>query len=296
MMSKIAVSIVEYNTKDLLKNCLNSIFNYKWINDIEVLVVDNDSKDESVEMVKKQFPKVSLIENKKNVGFGAGHNLSFKKIKADYYVILNSDALLEEFVLDEMVKFMEDNPSCGVSSCKVLGFDEKLQPNGGDLPFGVSLLGWLFNLETIGIKIPAFHREDEGYYRKPHSVGWVSGNFMIIRKKVLEKIGMFNESFFMYFEDVEFCYRVSKGGFSVMINPDVSIQHLSGGSLDDPKFSQWSGEMRGLIQFYQQQSGFAVAFFIRIMVYVSLILRIISFALVGKLSYSLIYGKVIINI
>src|SRR5207247_1625732 len=127
-----------------------------------------------------------------NLGFGAGHNLALKKIKADYYLILNSDTLIESSTLDKMVDFMKSE-EVDLASCKVVGFDRKLQPNGGDLPLGLSLLGWLFNLETFGLKSPAFHRDDSDYYKSIHEVDWISGNFMMIKNRVFEKISFFNE-------------------------------------------------------------------------------------------------------
>lgn len=294
-MNKVAISIVEYNTSNLLKGCLGSLLDQKWGNDVEVWVVDNASNDDSLEMVKREFPGVHLIESSKNLGFGGGHNLVLKKVPADYYLILNSDTELGDGVVDGMVEFMERNPDCGITSCKVVGFDGKLQPNGGDLPFGWALFSWLFNLESVGIKT-SFHRNDKKYYDFAHKVGWVSGNFMMVKRKVFDKIGYFNENYFMYFEDVDFCYRAEKAGFSVMINPGVNIKHLSGGSLDDPKFRQWSGEMIGLVKFYRQQFGKPVGFLVKIMVYVSLFLRLIAFAIIGKLSYSYYYAKVIVKI
>lgn len=293
---KVALSIVEFNTKDLLKNCLESILNKKWQNDFQVFVVDNASKDNSVEMVKEKFPKVTVIANVENLGFGKAHNLIFKKIKADYFIILNSDTKVENNVLDQMVDFMEENKNCGISSCRVLGFDGKLQPNGGDLPFGRALINWLFNLETIGLRYPSLHRNDEEYYREIHTVGWVSGNFMIIRRESLEKVGGFDERFFMYFEDVDLCYRVGKNGFTIMINPSVSIKHLSGGSLDNPRLRQWSGEFKGLIRFYESQMGRFAGLAVRFLVYIAILLRVVAFALKGNLSYSYSYAKVIASI
>ena len=291
----VALSIVEFNTKDLLKNCLESILKKRWKTNLQVWVVDNASGDSSKEMVKKEFPKVRLIESKKNLGFAGGHNLALRQVKADYYLILNSDTQMGEGTLDGMGKFMEDRPDCGIASCKVFGFDGRLQPNGGDLPFGLSLLSWLFNLESIGVK-SSFHRNDKRYYDSVHQVGWVSGNFMMIRKEVFDSVGLFNEDYFMYFEDVELCYRARKKGFSVMINPQVSIKHLSGGSLDDPKLRQWSGEMIGLVKFYRQQFGSLSAGCIKLTVYLSLFLRLIAFAFIGNFRYSLIYAKVIKSI
>ncbi len=289
---KIVVSIVNYNTKDLTEKCLQSLGD--WPSEFEVWVVDNASVDESVEMIAK-FPRVKLIKNKTNVGFGKAHNQVFNQVLGDYYIVLNSDAEVEEGTLEEITKFMVDNPECGLAGCKVLGFDGKLQPSAGDQPIGLALISWLYNLEIIGIK-KSFHRTDSEYYENVHEVGWVSGNFFIISQKALKKVSGFNEKYFMYFEDTELCYRIKKSGFTVMINPKVVVKHLSGGSLDNPRLRQWVGEYRGLLIFYKGLYGDLVSFLIRILIYKSIILRMLAFAITGKLNYSFLYAKVITSL
>lgn len=291
---KVLISIVNYNTRDLTSNCINSILSKKWKNDVEIWLVDNASTDGSFEMIRREFPNVKLIKNSSNTGFGAGHNLVLKENEGDYYLVLNSDCKLEDNVIDEMVKFMEKNSDCGISSCKILGFDGKLQPNSGDLPFGWALFSWLFNLDFFGGK--SFHRIDPLYYEKAHEVGWVSGSFMMIKDKVIKKVGLFNENYFMYFEDVEYCFRAKNKGFNIMINPEVKIKHLSGGSLDNPRFSQWLGEYRGLIRFYKEHYDLLTSLFINAVCYFSIFLRIFTFALLGKFKISLTYGKIVTSI
>ena len=291
----VCISIVNYNTEKLLKGCLQSIISRKWRNNIKINVLDNASSDGSTKMLKEEFPSVNLIENKINAGFGAGHNILFKNAKTDYFLVLNSDTLIQNNSIDNMVDFMEENPGCGIASCKILGFDGKLQPNAGDLPFGISLISWLFNLEIVGIK-DSFHRNEPSFYETAHEVGWVSGNFMMIKDRLIREIGYFDEDYFMYFEDTELCYRVKQGGFKIMINPKTSIKHLSGGSLDDPNFKQWSGEYKGLVHFYFKYFGIFAGVGVKFLSYLSILLRIIFFAFGRKVNISLTYGKVIASI
>ena len=294
-MVDLTISIINYKTKKLTSDCLESILQKKWQISYDIWLVDNASQDGSIEYFKKKYPKINIIESKKNLGFAGGHNLVLNKAKSKYYLILNSDTKVLDQVLDEMVYFMDQHPQCGISSCKILGFDNKLQPSSGDLPIGMALFNWLFNLEVLGIK-STFHRNDENYYKHAHEVGWVSGNFMMIGDEVLTRIGLFNEDYFMYFEDVELCFRIKKEGFKVMINPNSVIKHLSGGSLDHPHLRQWSGEYKGLIKFYRQQYGELLSFIIRLLVYLSTILRIIAFTLTGKFGYSITYAKIVISL
>ncbi|OGE16966.1 hypothetical protein A2769_04295 [Candidatus Daviesbacteria bacterium RIFCSPHIGHO2_01_FULL_37_27] len=267
----------------------------KFENNVRIAVLDNASYDGAADMLKKDFKEVIIYESNKNLGFGGGQNIIFRKERADYYLVLNPDTLFEEEVIETMILLMEKNPKCGIASCKILDFDGKLQPNAGDLPWGWALINWLFNLEVLGIK-SSLHRNENSYYESEHEVGWVSGNFMMIKKEVLQKLGGFNEDYFMYFEDVDICQRAKKEGFKIMVNPKVSIKHLSGGSSSSTKFVQWSGEYRGLIYFYKFFSGELAALIVRLLCYMSILLRIAGFTITGKINYSYIYGKVIISI
>lgn len=288
---KVIISIVSFNTKNLVENCLRSILSEKYKNDVGVWVIDNASSDGTIEMLKKKFPDVKFLINDKNLGFGAAHNRVFKKIDADYYLVLNPDTLFEENPVDKMITFMEQE-ECAIASCKIFGFDGNLQPNAGDLPFGISLINWLFNLEAIGIK-SSFHRNEPSFYETSHEVGWVSGNFMMIKGSVFKKIRYFDEEYFMYFEDTELCFRAKQGGLKIMINPKTYIKHLSGGSLDDPKLRQWSGEYNGLVRFYFKNFGIFAGVGVKFLSYLSILFRIIAFTIVGKLNISLTYGKII---
>lgn len=293
---KIAVSIVEFNTKELLRECLKSVLSQKK-SDIEVWVVDNASEDFSAEMVEKDFPKVNLIKNKENSGFAKGHNMALKKIlpgECNLVLILNSDAKIEEDVVTRMAGFMEENPDCGIASCRIDG-PEGFQPNGGDLPLGPALFSWLFNLEILG-NLPNFHRNEKSYYQNAHEVGWVSGSFMIVRKEVFERIGLLNEDYFMYFEDVEYCYKARKNGFKVMINPLVRAYHVGGASSKDPRFKQWKGEIKGLLYFYSKQFGKITAFCLKLVVFLSLALRMAAFGLLGRFNAAVTYGKILVSL
>lgn len=288
----IAVSIVSYNTSLLLKKLLSSLQTQKDVKP-EIFVVDNNSADDSVDMIKKNFPKVNLIESKENLGFSKGHNLALKKIQTPLVLILNPDTKLEPDSLSKMINFMGSNPEVGIASSKIRDAKGNLTSNGGDLPFGISLLSWLFNFDIAGV--PSFHRHDDDFYAQ-ENVGWVGGAFMLVRKETLEKVKYFNEDYFMYFEDVELCYRAQQSGFRVAINPNTTITHLSGASSKNPRYVQWTGEMKNLIRFSYKNFGALYGLYVASLVRIALLLRIIAFALLGKLDYSGIYLKVLTNL
>lgn len=291
----IAVSIVSFNTKDLLNNCLKNLTSQKTEEKVNIWVLDNDSDDGSAQMVQQNFPDVNLIKGAKNFGFAKGQNQILEKIKDEYVLLLNPDTEFEKNAIDAAVSFMEKNPDCIVASCKLTDFDGNLESNGGDFPFGRALFTWLFNLEFLG-KFQNFHRSDSEYYEKTHEVDWVGGTFMIIRTEIFKTIGFLNEDFFMYFEDVEFCYRVKKSGGKIMIYPEISVKHKSGSSSKNPRFIQWKGEFEGLIKFYNKQTGFIGAVYVRVLIYLAIILRIAVFFVTGAFNKSAIYTKVMLNI
>lgn len=292
-MVDLAISIINYKTPKLTSKCLDSILDK---GKYDIWLVDNASNDGSVEFFKKEYQQVKLIESKKNLGFAGGHNLVLSKVDARYYLILNSDTEVLDDTLSKMLEFMDNNLGIGIASCRVLNYDDTLQSNAGDLPKGMSLINWLFNLEILGFKNPSFHRNDPVYYANTHEVGWVSGSFMMVRNEVIKKIGFLNNDFFMYFEDVEFCMRAKEAGFKVVLVSDATITHLSGGSLDEPKFRQWSGEFKGLVLYYKKKFGILIGLLMQILVLFALIFRIIAFTLIGKIEYAKTYAKVITNL
>lgn len=295
---QVSVIILSYNTKEILKNCLESIFNKKWENQFEFWVVDNASSDGSAEMVAKDFPKVNLIKSDKNLGYTGGNNIALKKISSEIVILLNSDTLVLEHSLDELVHLLADG-NYAVGSCKLLNYDKTLQPNAGNLPFGISLLTWLSGLDDIpflGADLPSFHRNSEIYYRGEKEVGWVSGSVIAIRQEVFKSIGYLDEGIFMYGEDVDFCIRSKKAGFRVGWTDKATIVHFGGGSSIDPRYKQWLGEFKGLLYIYQKYYGLSASLIIRFFLYLFIILRIVGFLIVGKFNYSKTYAKILLII
>lgn len=292
---KVSISIVSFNTQKLLKDCLSNIYAQDFEGDLDVWVVDNNSQDNSAKMVKLNFPKVNLIENHENLGFSKAHNQVFKKSNSDFVILLNPDTRFDKNTVSEMIDFMQNNPGCGIASSKLVGFDGVIHSNGGDFPINLSLISWLFNLESFGIK-KNFHRKDEDYYSKIREVDWVGGTFMVIRRKVLDKVGFLNEAYFMYFEDVDFCYKVKLSNFKIMINPKLTILHKSGASSDDPHMTQWTGELKGLIFFYNNKFGILISNLVKLLVLLAIMFRIAVFSIVFKFDVVKTYAKIFTKI
>jgi GT2 family glycosyltransferase len=297
MDNSLAISIINYNSKELVRNLLKKLLktkNKNW----QIWLVDNDSPDKGGRELKKEFPEINFIESKENGGFAKGHNLVLKQIKADYCLILNPDTEFEPIVIEKMLEFLKQNRSCGVASCKLLNPDKTIQANGGDLPLGMALLVWLFNLEMFGLDkiFGCFHRADDDYYQKAHEVGWVGGTFMFIKTEIFKKAGFLPEEYFMYFEDTDFCYQVQKKSIKVMINPAAEVTHSGGASSSNPRLAQFRGEMRGLVIFYRKEFGGVATMLVKFLVYLAVSLRIAAFGLLGKSTLAKTYSQVLQSI
>jgi len=231
----LSIVIVSYNTKQFLKNCLGSLHkNYSQeIKDeiYEIIVVDNNSKDGSLDMVKNDFKSTFHIENHKNLGFAKANNIGIKKTKGEYILLLNPDTIVSKSVLPQMTSFMEKNHDVGVSTCRVnleSGELDDASHRGFPTPWRAfchfSGLSKLFSHSTV------FNGYHLGYKNldKIHEIDACCGAFMIIRKSVGRKIDWLDEDYFWYGEDLDFCFRVKEEGWKVMFVPDVKITHFKG--------------------------------------------------------------------
>lgn len=229
----LSIVILNYNTKDLLRDCLESIFkNHKpeiTRGEYEVIVVDNASNDESPKMVLNEFPKVKLIINPQNLGFAKGNNRGIKETRGKYILLLNSDTLIEKGTLPVMVKYLEDNPEVGVATCRVELAGGSLDPachRGFPTPW--ASLTYFLGLERLFPKSKLFAQYHKSYedLKTPHEIDSPTGAFYLIRRKVVKEIGMLDEDYFMYGEDLDWSYRIKNAGWKIMFVPQVKIVHF----------------------------------------------------------------------
>ena len=230
---RLSISIVNYNSGDFLSRCLESLEKISPPSGgFDVWIVDNNSSDESFKKARLNFSEFHFTESNKNVGFGAGHNINLKKISSEYILILNPDTEIKSGVLSRMVEFMDNHQDVGAASCKVIlpdGSIDAASHRGFPTPYA-SLLYFLGTDRKYHLTAKDME--------SPHEVDAISGAFFITRKSVLEKVGYFDESYFMYAEDLDLCYRIKAAGYKVMYVPDVSIVHHKGVSSGLKKHSQ----------------------------------------------------------
>lgn len=245
MTCNLSVIIVNWNTKDLLSQCIESIKTHTERTSYEIIVVDNFSSDGSPEKVEKDFPEVLLIKNKKNRGFGRANNQGLAKAQGKYILFLNSDVRVEKNCLDEMFDFMEKSYDVGASSCKLTFPDGTLQHSCRKFPsfkvFFFMLIGLRYFFPNM--KIFRDYLMLDWDHSDVKEVDQIMGSFMFIRKNILNKIGSFDERYWMYFEEVDLCLRMKKAGWRVVHYPHASAVHFLSKSSE-----QW-GEIRKINEF-----------------------------------------------
>ncbi len=230
---KLSVIIVNYNVEYFLEQCLNSVIKAIENVDAEIFVVDNISVDGSVAMVKSKFPSVILIENKENVGFSRANNQALRIAKGEYVLLLNPDTVVEEDTFTKVCDFMDAHPEAGGLGVKMIdGKGNFLPESKRGLPTPSVAFYKIFGLSALFPKSKTFGKYHLGYLSKEetHEIEILSGAFMLMRKSTLDKVGLLDEDFFMYGEDIDLSYRIIKGGFKNFYYPKTSIIHYKGES------------------------------------------------------------------
>lgn len=238
---KLSIVIVNFNTGDLLTNCLKSIKQSGLEFDYEVVVVDNNSQDESLKRAVEVFPQAVVVQSKKNLGFAAGTNQGTKKSQGEYTLFLGPDTIVNGEALEGLAEFLDNNLRVGIVGSKLLNPDGSFQWSVGPMPNTLNYildkpLAFLHRyLGRHKLIIKILSCLSVRYYQgeKPVGVDWVSGAVMMVRKKVIEQIGGFDEKFFLYFEDNDFCLRARKSGWKIFYLPQFQIYHLGGQSSKD---------------------------------------------------------------
>jgi len=286
----LGVLIVSYNTRELLRNCLNSIYQKTGGIRFEVMVVDNGSSDNSVRMIREEFPQVKLIENRENLGFARANNQAIRQSGARYLLLFNPDTSFKAGSPHKMIKFMDDHPDVGILGCKILNTDGTIQPSNSSFPnlfteflraFQVKkLIPGAGLREKIGQKwsgmLGSTLREYLRVYwdsERIREVDWVSGACLLIRRGVIEEVGLLDENFFMYYEDADWCYRMREKGWKTYYFPFFEVVHYVGKS--DSRFSPrtFVERQRSMYHYFKKHKGKKAVFLLRLFIFGGLALR-----------------------
>jgi len=229
----LSIVIVNYNVEYFLEQCLNSVREASQQCNTEIFVVDNNSTDGSVEMVKEKFPEVQLIANKDNKGFSSANNQAIKQAKGAYILLLNPDTVVEELTFKKITNFMKDNPKCGGLGVRMVdGKGDFLPESKRGLPTPKVAFYKIFGLSTLFPKSKEFGAYHLGYLNEyeTNEIDVLSGAFLCVSMDAVEKIGLLDETFFMYGEDIDFSYRITQAGYKNYYFPETTIIHYKGES------------------------------------------------------------------
>ncbi len=230
---KLSVIIVNYNVRHFLEQCLKSVVVAMEGLEGEILVVDNNSVDGSVEMVKSNFPQVQLIPNKENVGFSKANNQAIRMSSGEFVLLLNPDTVVQEDTFEKCLKFLDETPGAGALGVQMIDGKGRFLPESKrGLPTPEVAFYKIFGLSALFPGSKKFGRYHLGYLSKDqnHEVDVLSGAFMMLRKLVLDKVGLLDEDYFMYGEDIDLSYRIIKGGYKNYYFSDTRIIHYKGES------------------------------------------------------------------
>jgi N-acetylglucosaminyl-diphospho-decaprenol L-rhamnosyltransferase len=229
---ELSVSIVSYRTPVLLNRCLEAIAAERREVRLEVTVVDNGSSDESAEMVEACFPWATVLKNPRNVGFAAAHNQSLKEANAPYWLVLNSDAAPAPGALRTLIDFMRANPGVAVAGPKLRHPSGAVQPSRRRFPTLATLFLESTQLQRFwpnNTVLRRYYVEDRSD-DEPQEVDWLVGACLCVRASAAQQIGLFDERFFMYSEELDWCRRFRAAGWRVAYLPSAEVVHLEGGS------------------------------------------------------------------
>jgi len=228
-MLDISVILVSYNTIELTRKALSHLFASLHNLEMKVVIVDNASKDHSADVLRREYPSITLIENKENVGFGRANNQALPYINSRYVLLLNTDAFVEQDTIAKTVQYMDAKPHCGILGVKFLGGDGELQPSCRFFP-----TPWNIFLNRTGLKrIFKYAKmvDDMSWdHASVRDCDWVPGCYFLVRKEVIDQIGFFDPRYFLYYEEIDLCFAAKKAGWHVTYFPYTSVVHLGGES------------------------------------------------------------------
>lgn len=308
MLEKIDLSVVLVSSKiDYLNGCLSGL--EKALKNIksEIILVDNASADKIGAQIKKKFPEVAVIRREVNGGFGENNNMGMKIAKGRYVLLLNDDTqILDMKMFTEMIDWMDKHPKVGVSSCALLNPDKKTyQGSGGSFPTLFRVFAWMSFLDDIpklDNLIKPYHpmhglsplHTNEDYFKKPHKQDWLTGAFYLMRKSAMDEVGLFDEDFFLYVEEVELSYRFSKAGWESWYLPKWKIVHFGSATIGSERALTY--EMQNIKLFYKKHLPLWQLPILRVILKFGALIRIVIHGLLKGPQLARIYAKAFASI
>jgi len=275
----VSVVLVCWNNKDYLEPCLISLYENELNFSFDVVVVDNGSTDGSQEMLAEKFPQVKIIQNDRNVGLSTASNQGIEATTGRYILLLNNDTIVNQESLENLVVYLDEHPGAGAAGGKLLNPDGTLQAGYGTFPN----LSQEFLIATGLGRMIWSNYPDHNTSKDFLSVDWLSSACLILRRSALDKVGMLDEEFFIYGDEVDLQYRLKLSGWQVYYLPQVSTIHFGGRSMN--RWSRRKMVNRGKIRFFQKNYNLGPTFALRIMLFLFSFIKFLIW------SFSLLFPK-----
>jgi len=254
---KLSIIIVSWNAREDLVNCLRSIGKKQPCDEYEIIVIDNASMDGTAETVRNNFPEVTLIVNDENRGFAAANNQGIRRSQGQYILLLNPDTIVHSESLNILVNFLDDNKNVGICGPKLLNNDGTTQPSTRRYP----TFRGVIHRHTVFRSIRIFRGQYQKWlmkdfgHDKQMDVDEVTGAALMVRRSVIEEVGDMDEAFFMYYEEVDLCFRANQVNWRIVFIPDAKITHLGGRSAEQIPVSNRIMMLTSLLTFFRKHRG-----------------------------------------
>jgi len=257
MHTKISIIILNWNTKELLKNCIESINKHINIDKVsyEIIVVDNGSSDGSAQMIKTCFLYVKLIENNENLGFSRGNNVGTRQATGRYLLFLNSDTLfIKETNIQYLIDKMEQNKQIGICACQLLNQDGSVQKSVRNFPYPLGIFFHYIGISKMFKDVHFFNKYLllDWKHNQEKNVNQPAGAFLLIRSQLFKQIGGFDERFFIYYDDVDLCKKVILENKKILFSPKSKVIHLGGKSSEQVLGNNFFERNKNLILYYRK--------------------------------------------
>jgi GT2 family glycosyltransferase len=284
----VSIIIVNYNSVDYLRMCLDSIYASTNKASYEIIVIDNASRDNTFNLLSPRYPEVSFIKNEKNSGFAHANNQGIFLARGKYLLLLNPDTLVIDDAIDVMVNFLESNPNAGACGCKVLNEDGSLQPSVFGFPTLLKELGHLFRVDRVrwltamlrsSKLLSKISRTNFGDIRSIDAavkVDYLLGACLMLRASLIARLGPLDDKIFMYIEDTEICYRISTNGHGVFYVPYGEIIHFGGKSAATDDQRMLLEYTRSRLYFYRKYYGSYKTFALKAIIIVDMLVKMLT--------------------
>jgi len=286
-MVDLSIIIVNWNTKEYLLHCIDSILQKKGSIPMEIIVIDNGSRDRSGEEVKRQFPGLRLIENGRNLGFAKAVNQGLRVSSGRYLLLLNPDTQLREGAIENLVSFMESHVEAGVAGAQLLDGDGSKQNSIANFP---SLTTELLNKNLLRRLFPKKFPGKEKDYPEPIEVDSVIGACMMVRQDVLDQVGLLDEDYFLFLEETDWCYRIKRAGWKIYHVPQAEVYHFQGKSAETVKKRARVEFYRSRYQFFKKNRGYLQWFILLIGLLIRLGFEFVTMIVASMITLFMIKG------